>query len=92
MPNPPPNLLRPLNPILDNLLLEPRILIRRGSPMKHEIDVELIRKTLIDRGHAVGHIVPVPDNAGSYEFEVDGTLISLAEARALLEEDAAQTL
>jgi hypothetical protein len=56
--------------------------------MKHEIDVELIRKTLIDRGHAVGHIIPTPDNAGSYEFEVDGTLLTLDETRALLEEDA----
>ncbi len=58
--------------------------------MKHFIDVELIRKTLRDRGHAVGHIVPVPDNAGEYEFEVDGNLISLVEARALLEADAAR--
>ncbi|WP_263377708.1 hypothetical protein [Granulicella paludicola] len=57
--------------------------------MKHEIDVELIRKTLIERGHAVGHIIPTPANAGEYEFEVDGGLLSLAEARALLEEDAA---
>lgn len=56
--------------------------------MKQEIDVELIRKTLRDRGHAVGHIIPVPDNGGEYEFEVDGGLLSLAEARALLEQDA----
>ncbi len=58
--------------------------------MKHFIDVELIRKTLRDRGHDVGHIVPVPDNAGEYEFEVDGNLLSLIEARALLEQDAAR--
>jgi hypothetical protein len=57
--------------------------------MKHFIDVELIRKTLRDRGHHVGHIIPVPDNAGEYEFEVDGGLLSLAEARALIETDAA---
>jgi hypothetical protein len=56
--------------------------------MKHFIDVELIAETLRSRGHAVGHIIPVPDNAGEYEFEVDGTLLSLAEARALLEADA----
>lgn len=56
--------------------------------MKHFIDVELIRKTLRDRGHDVGHIVPVPDNAGEYEFEVDGNLISLVAARTLLEQDA----
>lgn len=56
--------------------------------MKQEIDVELIRKTLRERGHEVGHIIPVPDNGGAYEFEVDGSLLSLAEARALLERDA----
>ena len=31
--------------------------------MKHFIDVELIRTSLRERGHAVGHIIPVPDNA-----------------------------
>ena len=40
--------------------------------MKHEIDTGLIVKTLADRGHSVGHVIPVPDNAGEFEFEVDG--------------------
>ncbi len=56
--------------------------------MKQTIDVELIRKTLRDRGHHVGHIIPVPDNAGEYEFEVDGHLLSLTDARDLLAADA----
>jgi uncharacterized protein YxjI len=56
--------------------------------MKHFIDVELIRKQLMDNGHEVGNAIPVPDNAGEYEFEVDGNLLSLAETRALLEDDA----
>jgi hypothetical protein len=55
--------------------------------MKHSIDVDLIAKTLRDRGHAVGHIIPVPDNGGEYEFEVDGNLLSLTAARELLERD-----
>jgi hypothetical protein len=55
--------------------------------MKHSIDVDLIAKTLRDRGHAVGHIIPVPDNGGEYEFEVDGNLLSLAETRGLLEHE-----
>jgi hypothetical protein len=55
--------------------------------MKHDIDVELIAKTLRDHGHRVGHIIPVPDNGGEYEFEVDGGLLSLAETRSLLEAD-----
>jgi len=58
--------------------------------MKHTIDVDLIRKTLRDRGHAVGHIIPVPDNGGEYEFEVDGNLLSLAETRGLLEQEDAR--
>jgi hypothetical protein len=56
--------------------------------MKHFIDVDLIRKQLLDNGHEVGNAIPVPDNAGEYEFEVDGNLLSLAATRALLEEDA----
>jgi len=57
--------------------------------MKHEVDTNLISQALRDRGHTVGHIIPVPDNAGSFEFEVDGGLLSLAEARELLEADEA---
>ena len=58
--------------------------------MKHFIDVGLIRKQLIENGHEVGNVIPVPDNAGEYEFEVDGNLLSLAETRALLEGDAGE--
>ena len=55
--------------------------------MKHSIDIDLITKLLRDRGHNVSHILPVPDNAGEYEFEVDGNLLSLAETRGLLERE-----
>jgi hypothetical protein len=57
--------------------------------MKHEVDTNLITQALRDRGHSVGHTIPVPDNAGEYEFEVDGGLLSLVEARELLERDEA---
>jgi uncharacterized protein YxjI len=60
--------------------------------MKHFIDVDLIRKQLLENGHEVGNAIPVPDNAGEYEFEVDGSLLSLAETRSLLEEDAGETV
>ena len=53
--------------------------------MKHDIDIDLIAKLLRDRGHTVSHIIPVPDNGGEYEFEVDGNLLTLAETRGLLE-------
>ena len=51
------------------------------------IDTDLIVEQLRSRGHAVGHVNKVPENAGEYEFEVDGTLLSLSETRALLAAD-----
>jgi hypothetical protein len=57
--------------------------------MKHEVDTNLIVTQLRDRGHSVGHTIPVPENAGSFEFEVDGGLLSLSQARELLEADEA---
>ncbi len=57
--------------------------------MKHEVDTDLITQALRGRGHTVGHTIPVPDNAGEFEFEVDGELLTLVEARELLERDEA---
>jgi predicted Rdx family selenoprotein len=59
--------------------------------MKHDVDTELITKLLRERGHTVGHIIPVPDKGGEFEFEVDGALLSLAETRLLLEREDEQT-
>jgi hypothetical protein len=56
--------------------------------MKHDIDTGLIVKNLSERGHRVGHVIPVPDNAGEFEFEVDGELLTLSEVRDLLQADA----
>ena len=50
------------------------------------VDTELLVQSLRKRGHAVDGVIKVPDNAGDYEFIVDGTL-TLEEARALLEHD-----
>jgi hypothetical protein len=58
--------------------------------MKQQIDIELIAKTLRDHGHTVGHIIPVPDNGGEYEIEVDGNLLPLGEIRELLEHEYEQ--
>jgi hypothetical protein len=58
--------------------------------MKHDIDTGLIVKSLRDRGHRVGHVIPVPDNAGEFEFEVDGNLLTLSEARDLLAAETPQ--
>jgi hypothetical protein len=35
-------------------------------------------------------VIPVPDNAGDFEFVVDGVTMTLVEARALLELDQAE--
>lgn len=51
------------------------------------VDTELLVQSLRKRGHAVDGVIKVPDNAGDYEFIVDGMTLTLEEARALLEHD-----
>ncbi len=51
------------------------------------IDTNLIVEQLRTRGHTVGHVTKVPENAGEYEFEVDGAMLTLSETRALLDAD-----
>jgi len=51
------------------------------------IDIDLIVRALRARGHSVGNVISVPENAGEYEIYVDGSLLSLAEAVDLLEAD-----
>ena len=51
------------------------------------IDTNLIVEQLRTRGHAVGHVNKLPANAGEWEFEIDGELLTLPEARALLDAD-----
>ena len=53
------------------------------------IDIDLFVQALRNRGHSVGSVISVPENAGEYELIVDGSPISLAQARALLERDEA---
>ncbi len=51
------------------------------------IDTDLIVKLLRDHGHKVESVFHVPENAGEYEFLVDGTLLTLSETRQLLERE-----
>jgi hypothetical protein len=51
------------------------------------VDIDLIVQTLRQHGHTVGHVIPVPENAGAYEFQIDGNTLTLEEARELLEQD-----
>ena len=48
------------------------------------LDTDLLIRALQDKGHAVGSVFPVPENAGEYEFVVDGDTLTLEEVRALL--------
>ena len=54
------------------------------------VDTELLVQSLRNRGHVVDRVIPVPDNAGDFEFVVDGITMTLVEARALLELDQAE--
>ena len=56
--------------------------------MKHEVDTALIVQALRDRGHSVESVIAIPDNAGEYEFIVDGSTLNLEETRKLLQLDA----
>jgi hypothetical protein len=51
------------------------------------VDIDLIVETLRQHGHTVGSVIPVPENAGAYEFVIDGNTLTLEEARELLEQD-----
>ena len=55
------------------------------------IDIELLINALRKGGHNVGTVYPVPENAGDYELDVDGTIMPMAEARHLLERDEANS-
>jgi len=48
------------------------------------VDIELLVASLRRMGHRVEDVTPVPENAGEYELTVDGAVLSLSEAEALL--------
>jgi hypothetical protein len=54
----------------------------------NDVDIQLIVDTLRQRGHKVDGVFSVPDNAGIYEFNVDGNLLNLEETRQLLERES----
>lgn len=54
------------------------------------VDTELLVQSLRKRGHTVEGVIKVPDNAGDYEFIVDGATLTLEEACVLLEHDQAE--
>lgn len=54
------------------------------------VDIDLLVKELRAKGHTVEGVHRVPDNAGDYELVIDGSGLSLEEARQVLEQDQAQ--
>ena len=51
------------------------------------VDTELLVNALRAYGHTVTHTTNVPKNAGMWEFDVDGKMLTLEEARELLAAD-----
>jgi hypothetical protein len=51
------------------------------------VDTDLIVQDLRNLGHTVGHVIAIPENAGTYEFLVDGRILTLDQVRALLESE-----
>jgi hypothetical protein len=51
------------------------------------VDIDLLVEAIRNKGHKVDGVFSVPENAGTYEINVDGNLLNLEEARQLLEND-----
>jgi len=55
------------------------------------IDTGQIVKELKRRGHAVGNVIPLPENAGQWEFQIDGETLTLEQTRELMESEDQHT-
>ena len=51
------------------------------------LDTDILVNALRQQGHTVDHVHHIPENAGEYEFTIDGTLYTLEQARALLADE-----
>ena len=49
------------------------------------IDYETLVRSLRAHGHTVENVIEVPSNAGTGELTVDGKVLTVEEARALLD-------
>jgi hypothetical protein len=54
------------------------------------VDIDLLVKVLRRRGHTVQTVFPVPENAGEWELSVDGNLVTLEQAREILDRNDIQ--
>lgn len=53
------------------------------------VNIDLLVKVLRSHGHTLETVFPVPDNAGQFELSVDGNILTLEQARHILELDDA---
>ena len=51
------------------------------------LDIELLVTQLRSQGHQVESIVPLAENAGEFQFMIDGHLLTLADVRGQLEQE-----
>jgi hypothetical protein len=51
------------------------------------LDIDLLVQQLRIRGHKVESVIPVPENAGDFEFLIDGKLLTLSDVRGTLEQE-----
>lgn len=51
------------------------------------LDIDLLVQQLRLRGHKVDSVIRVPENAGDFEFVIDGHLLTLSDVRGQLEQD-----
>jgi hypothetical protein len=51
------------------------------------VDIDLLVQALRKRGHTVETAFSVPENAGEWELSIDGNLLTLEQARHVLELD-----
>jgi len=51
------------------------------------LDIDLLVQQLRNQGHKVESVIPVPENAGDFEFLIDGKLLTLSDVRGTLEQD-----
>jgi hypothetical protein len=56
------------------------------------IDIELLVQQLRMHGHKVDSVIRVPENAGDFEFMIDGKLLTLSDVRGELEQDQSRQL
>ncbi len=54
------------------------------------LDIDLLVQQLRSQGHQIDSVIRVPENAGDFEFLIDGRLLTLSDVRGELEQDQAR--